>query len=274
MERLKSPGSQIAAFFLVSHGLTWLFWIPLALFKIPVQTSPGFFIFYLGGLGPPVAVLLFLFFARGKEYRREYWNRIYDIRRIPWLWLAVIILLLPLVRVTAISSITLFRGDPLALNVVVDAEFIARFTPFYILLMFAPPLAEEVAWRGYGLDVLQSRHTAVTASVMLGVLWWGWHLPLFFMADTYQAGLGVLTPLFWDFTIAIFAKTFIYTWIFINTNRSILGAIIFHFMNNFAGELLTANLTMRAVTTGFYLVLALFAVISLQKDPRACPKPF
>lgn len=58
------------------------------------------------------------------------------------------------------------------------------------------PLPEELGWRGFALDRLQRRTTALRASLILGTLWALWHLPLFYMPGTYQAGLGAGTARF------------------------------------------------------------------------------
>ena len=52
---------------------------------------------------------------------------------------------------------------------------------------------EELGWRGYVLDRLQEKRSALVSSLILGVVWSLWHLPLFFVQGSYQAGLGVGT---------------------------------------------------------------------------------
>jgi hypothetical protein len=96
------------------------------------------------------------------------------------------------------------------------------------------------------LDRLQERRTALVSSLILGVVWSLWHLPLFFIQGSYQAGLGVGTLAFWSFMVGIVPLTVIFTWIFNNTVRSTLAVILFHSMVNFTGE--SIALTVRADT--------------------------
>jgi membrane protease YdiL (CAAX protease family) len=91
------------------------------------------------------------------------------------------------------------------------------------------------------LDRLQEKYTALASSLILGIVWSLWHLPTFFIRDSYQASLGIGTPAFWLFFAGIVPLTFVFTWIYNNTNRSTLAVILFHSMVNFTGELLTLS---------------------------------
>ena len=70
------------------------------------------------------------------------------------------------------------------------------------------------------------------------------------MKDTYHYDQGAWSPWFWLFMVQVIASAVIFTWIFNNTRRSTLAAILFHFMINLTAEL--ANLTGR---TNFYSTL-------------------
>jgi len=110
-------------------------------------------------------------------------------------------------------------------------------------IFFIGPFPEELGWRGYVLDRLQAKWNALGSSLILGVVWALWHLPLFFIRDTYQYNQGAWSEWFWLFMIGIIPLAVIFTWIFNNTRRSTLAIILFHFMVVFTDELL--NLTMR-----------------------------
>jgi hypothetical protein len=70
-----------------------------------------------------------------------------------------------------------------------------------------------------------------------GFIWALWHVPLYFIEGTYQAEeVGWFTQRFWIFMVGIIFQAVLYTWIFNNTGRSTLSAILFHFSGNAFGE--------------------------------------
>ncbi|MFL0249284.1 CPBP family intramembrane glutamic endopeptidase [Clostridium neuense] len=101
--------------------------------------------------------------------------------------------------------------------------------PYYILggfiytLLLGGPLGEEIGWRGFLLPRLQKRLNPFYSSIVLGIIWSCWHLPLFFIAGTCQYGIP-----FFVFIMVGIINTIIITWIFNRTNGSLIFPILFH----------------------------------------------
>ena len=97
-------------------------------------------------------------------------------------------------------------------------------------------------------------------------MWALWHVPIFFIKGTAQHDqLGFATPDFWAYILGPIVISVLFTWIYNNTHRSTLSAILFHFMINFSGELLP--LTEQARIIGLILVtLASITVIAIGKN--------
>ncbi len=77
-------------FFALAIGLSWLFWIPLALLGEEPMDFPFVILMILGGLGPAMAEVILIFGQGSDDQKRDYWHRIFDVRRISVGWCAVI----------------------------------------------------------------------------------------------------------------------------------------------------------------------------------------
>jgi membrane protease YdiL (CAAX protease family) len=75
------------------------------------------------------------------------------------------------------------------------------------------------------VPVLQERYSALVTSLLVGVAWAGWHLPLFLNANTTHGSWPVSQQFIWGFTI--FAGSVLWTWMYNNTG-SVLAAAVFH----------------------------------------------
>ena len=246
----RSNASKLSSpwiFFAVAVGWTWLFWISVALLGLGSDSASGIALQFLGVLGPMIAGIAFTYLTRDKESRREYWLRIIDPRRIGIVWFLVILLFVPALNSLAALIDKLAGGSGATWG-----EAVLQFSsqPLAIIpsVLFSSliPFIEELGWHGYVLDRLQSRWNALASSLILGVVWSLWHLPLFFIEGTYQYNLGVGSLEFWLFMISIVPLSIPFTWVYNNTHRSTLSAIILPSMVNFTGELIA--LTERADT--------------------------
>jgi len=112
------------------------------------------------------------------------------------------------------------------------------------------------------LDGLQARYNALSSSLILGVVWALWHVPLFFMKGTFQHDqLRFATPGFWSYIFGPIIISVLFTWIYNNTNRSTLSAILFHFMINLTAELLPLTEQGRIYSTVLVTILSLMVIV-------------
>jgi membrane protease YdiL (CAAX protease family) len=117
--------------------------------------------------------------------------------------------------------------------------FLAQLGSFLQLLVLGP-LSEEIGWRGYALKRLQTQWNALTSSLIVGLVWALWHLPLFMMVGTSQHELGL--P-FIGFLVGIMANSILYTWLYNNTKQSIWSAILFHWLYTCAFQMMSIWVT-------------------------------
>ncbi|MBK9214146.1 MAG: CPBP family intramembrane metalloprotease [Chloracidobacterium sp.] len=91
------------------------------------------------------------------------------------------------------------------------------------LIVFVLVAGEEIGWRGFVLPRLLSRFGRWYSSVILGVIWALWHLPLFYIDGMPQHG----NP-FAAFIVYTCALSVILTFLAERTRGSVLIATLFH----------------------------------------------
>jgi len=90
---------------------------------------------------------------------------------------------------------------------------------------------EEIGWRGYALPRLTTRMGLAGASVLLGVIWATWHLPLFFIKGADLNGQS-----FPIYLLGVTALSVAFAWLYWRTNGSLLLTMLLHAaVNNTTG---------------------------------------
>ena len=99
---------------------------------------------------------------------------------------------------------------------------------FMTFLLLYIGLGEEIGWRGFALPRCQEILGSLGGSIINGVLWALWHLPLFFIPGSSQYGHSVLFFIYlltcWSITMAVFVG---------KSHGSVIPAILFHVSVNF-----------------------------------------
>jgi membrane protease YdiL (CAAX protease family) len=164
----------------------------------------------------------------------------------------------------------------------------ASWYVYLMLLLIALPVTlftfgEEYGWRGYLLPRLLPLGE-IRASVLLGVIWGVWHLPLLLAGLNYP-GVNVWLAII-IFTFVTVALSFTYTWFYVASSGSVLVAAVFHASTNqfsdtfwvppllsganpFAPSLVSAVLIMALVV----VVYGLFRRSVYVKDPERFVHP-
>ena len=110
----------------------------------------------------------------------------------------------------------------------------ATWSVYLMLLVIALPVTlftfgEEYGWRGYLLPRLLPLGE-IRASVLLGVIWGMWHLPLLLAGLNYPGvNVWLATIIFTFVTVAL---SFTYTWFYLASSGSVLVAAVFHASTN------------------------------------------
>jgi len=142
------------------------------------------------------------------------------------------------------------------------ALFISQLPTFFPLLILGP-VSEEFGWRGYLLEKLQQRWSALPSALTVGVVWGLWHLPLFYMLGTSQHELHL--P-FLSFLVGITSVSVIMTWIHNNTSGSLWAAIFFHWLYTYFAQVSSSGATRSSAynwleSTPYVLLAAVTAIV-------------
>lgn len=247
------PALIVAPWFATVLLTTWSFWFAAALcagIDDPRIAEVGRLALYAGGLAPLVLTLLALHRWCDAAVQAAFWRRLLDPSRLrPSDWVRVLLPApaLMLVAVTVSGA----AGVPQPGTWMTPETWLL---PLFLLLF--GPLPEEIAWRGWALDRLQLTQSALSASLVLGVFWILWHLPLFLVEGSHQYGLGLGTPRFWLFCAALLPQAIVLTWVYNTTRGSILAAVLMHWTINLTGELVATPVRTELISV---LVWTMFA---------------
>jgi membrane protease YdiL (CAAX protease family) len=258
----------LRGFFILTFALTLIFWGIPAVFQMSVvntadtstQTSPlAMVLLMLGGFVPSIAGFIMAYRVDKRAGLRDLWKRFLQFN-LGAKWYLVMIVI-PVMIAAGTMTIYALQG-----GVFVRPEFFdqpAALIPLVISVFIGGPLSEEFGWRGFALDRLQARWGAIKSSVILGLAWAVWHLPLFLIPGTGQSALGNPALMFPVYVFYVIGMTIAMTWAYNNTNRSIWGAIFFHFTLNFTAnvQLLSSELTPRFLYIGNAIMTIFVAAI-------------
>lgn len=247
-----------SAFFVLAYLLSWAYW--LVVLGIMGHDTLAWFV--PGAFGPPIAALLVTGLVDGRDGTRAFLRRLF-LWRIGARWYVLALVGLP--------ALGLVVGLPFRDG----SERFTEWSPSGIVtylatLSFLVVLGggqEEPGWRGFALPRMQERLGPLRASVVLGILWGLWHLPVFILVPGYHsAGTGVasIAASVLAFTaVSAVGQSVLLTWQFNNTRGSILLAVLAHASLN-AGQIFvaTGQAASMAVTASFGIVGLVVALVT------------
>jgi membrane protease YdiL (CAAX protease family) len=184
-----------------------------------------------------------------------------------WYFAAAFLFLGPLV----ISIVYIALGHPpvgLQAGWTIPLLLAQVFTQF-----FAGPASEEAGWRGFALPRLQGKYNALVSSLILGVIWTFWHLPLFYLTGATQMSIPMPIYLLLTMTLTVYM-----TWLYNNTGGSLLITTLAHFSYNLTGTLLTGPVTLMPamvfyLTAGPLLFLIVIGIVIYYRPRTLSRKP-
>jgi uncharacterized protein len=252
-------------FYILAFGISWLGMIAVVLASrgiAPFYRPYFLFLSIFYAVGPALAAVVVSQVASGKTGVQDLLKGL--IRwRVRAIWYIVAVLG-PVVPLIAAQVVTKLLG--LSVTIALPPVVLSPYVILGVTVNFLAHTCEEVGWRGFALPHLQKRHNALHATLIVGMLWGLWHLPLVFLAGSMSE-----YPLLWFISIA--ADAFIYTWIYNSTKGSILLVALFHGSGNIVGAFITGVSPIAYALVNCVMAIILIAVlgrVNLSRREKVC----
>jgi membrane protease YdiL (CAAX protease family) len=172
--------------------------------------------------------------------------------KVSWVWYlaAAILLFGPFI---AILIMNYFKG----VAIFGSGMTASAFFTFFIYNFFSGPASEEMGWRGFALPRMLKKFNAITATMIQGVIWVIWHIPLVLVPDSSQS------TTFWPVYITlILVINIILSWLWVNAKGSLFITTLAHFCFNF-GSVLVLSLLNMAPSMTYNIVGAVLGTLYL-----------
>ncbi len=216
----RGGGATLLGFFLLTFAIAWGAWAAAAALSAPraaglsVLRGP---VFLFGVFAPAIAALALTARADG---RAGAWTLLRHIGRwrvgVGWYlfaagYMAATKLAVALIHRLATGAWPRFGETPWAMMAIA------------LLVSTWVQAGEEVGWRGYALPRLARHIGLAPASILLGVIWASWHLPLFFAPESDMFGQS-----FPVYLLQVTAVSVAMAWLYWRTGRSLLLVMLMH----------------------------------------------
>lgn len=223
-------------FFILANGLSWAAWLPYVLsehglgiwgYTFPGNAATAQLLGVLPGayLGPITSALVITGITEGRAGLRA-WRKRMTRFKVSWRWYLVVLVSVP--AALTLASIALAGHGP----VLPSAAVLAAYLPALLVQMVTTGLAEEPGWREFAMPRLQRRSGPLAATLIVGVLWGAWHLPLFLTEWGGGPHVAWTVPVQFVATAVLFSV--VMTWVFNKSGESMPLVMLLHCgVNNF-----------------------------------------
>jgi membrane protease YdiL (CAAX protease family) len=249
----------LIAFVVLAYGLSWAWWIPMAIHGDHV--GPGHLPTHFPGLlGPLLAAFIVKALVEGRAAVVAL-ARSMMRWRVGVSWFAIA-LGSPFVLFGLTAGVCIFTGRPVPS--VHDFGLFPGLPPMsaaaaFGLVLLINGFGEETGWRGFALPLLSRRHSPLAATLLLSAIWAGWHAPLFIIVEGYRGfGPGTLV----GFAFGLASGAIVLTQIFNRSGGSVLAAALWHTSYNMVSSTSAVRGIYAATVTTVIIVWASVLVVA------------
>jgi membrane protease YdiL (CAAX protease family) len=214
---------SLFTFFSLTYAATWTCWAAAAAISRepsssdPIRAGLAGALILLGTVAPSLVALALTQRAEGRAATRALLDRIF-LWDVDARWYVFAVGYIPAIKLSAAAVHRVVTGDWPRFGD--EAWYLMAAAIVFSTWLQA---GEEIGWRGYALPRLSARVGLGPASVILGVIWASWHLPLFFFSGADK--LGQSFPLY---LLQVTALSVAAAWLYWRTGGSLLLVMLLH----------------------------------------------
>jgi uncharacterized protein len=210
---------SVTAYFFLVFTISWLAALAVAaphlLRHEPLPKITGILMFPAMLLGPSLGGIFLTRIVAGRPGLRDLFSKMLRAG-IGARWYAPL-LIPPILVLSLLFALRTFLSPVYTPNL------------FLIGVFFGVPagLLEEIGWTGFAFPKMCSQYNPLGSSILLGLLWGLWHLPVVNYLGTATPHGAYWFPFFLAFTFAMTAIRVLISWLYTNT-KSVLIAQLMH----------------------------------------------
>ena len=138
----------------------------------------------------------------------------------------------------------------------------SELLPILLITITSGALGEELGWRGYLLNSLQSKYTPFESSLFVGFIWGIWHFPLWLLSG-YSGNYLIFYILLFMTNIVLFSVLITY---FYNKEKNVLIAMWLHFLFNLSLKIVHANIFQLLAYISVFMGISVFFLLIIKRD--------
>lgn len=245
-EKEKEP---ILQYLLITFGISWgaealvivlerLALLPAVLEKVVAMMIIAIVV----ALAPGMAVYVLLKKQGNIGGLKDYLGRVFACRNRKSMMIGLLI------------SFTIFAGYVVCTEQPLRPAYLA---PLLLIMMIPGGGWEELGWRGFLQPALEKRFGYILGTLMMGVIWAIWHLPLWMVQNASQSEFK-----FWSFALYCIAFSFLLATT-TKITKSVFSAILLHaWGNTMCGGVFTCGIMTDGPHTRTFAAFAIMIVLS------------
>lgn len=212
-------------FFVITFLWSWFFWTAPSLFSkmgIPeisaVMSVIGSYLGIIAAFGPLAGAFISLRSMEGKGAVKKYLKSFLSFNFGWKVWVSIFLVIGGFSFLAWIIPEFFGASRP--------PQYLTNFYVFplfFLLMVFLGGGQEEIGWRGYILHYLEKRYGLINGSLILGIIWAIWHIPLWFIPGTNQIYMN-----FFAFMLGCIGLSYFFSWVIEASGKRLLSGLVVH----------------------------------------------